>query len=163
MTDASLRDSGMEWTILAPDAFAEVWIPIVVAGPVLEGREILHVGSGMRRHSFVSVADVAAFAVAAVDHPSAREAYLPIGGPEAYSYREIVAVFERLLGCPIPQRGVAQGESIPGMPDDVVALLAWEDSFDRVLDTEARARTFGVRLTPLDEIVALMLPVPTPV
>jgi uncharacterized protein YbjT (DUF2867 family) len=62
MTDASLRDSGMEWTILAPDAFAEVWIPIVVAGPVLEGREILHVGSGMRRHSFVSVADVAAFA-----------------------------------------------------------------------------------------------------
>lgn len=158
MTEATLRASGMSWTILAPEAFAEVWIPIVVAGPLLEGREVLFVGSGARRHSFVSMVDVASFAVAAVDNPAAHDAYLPIGGPEACSYREIVAIFERLVGHPVAHRGVAPGEPIPGMSSDIVGLLAWEDTFDCVLDTSEVATTFGVRLTPLEEVAARMVP-----
>lgn len=158
MTEATLRASGMTWTILAPEAFADDWVPLVVGAPALEGREVVYVGSGARRHSFVTRADVAAFAVAAVDNPAARDAYLPIGGPEAFSYRDAVAVFERLLEHPIAQRGVAPGQPIAGFSDIVVDLLAYEDMFDCVLDTSELARTYGVRLTSLEEVAERMVP-----
>ena len=45
-TEAALGVSGLTWTILAPNAFMDVWLAAVVAGPVLAGREVVYVGSG---------------------------------------------------------------------------------------------------------------------
>ena len=81
---------GMAWTILAPNAFMDVWLAAVVAGPALAGGEVVYVGSGARRHSFVHSRDVAAFALAAIDNPAAVNRYLPIGGPEPVSIRDAV-------------------------------------------------------------------------
>ncbi len=81
-SEAALRESGMGYSILAPAAFMEVWPAMVVGMPVLQGRPVVLVGEGRRRHSFVSNRDVAAFAVAAVHHPAARNRHLAIGGPK---------------------------------------------------------------------------------
>src|SRR3712207_142674 len=123
-SEAALRESGMEYTILAPTAFMEVWPAMVVGMPDLQGRPVTLVEEGRRRHSFVSNRDVAAFGVAAVDRPEARNQYLAIGGPEPLSWRDVVATYERVLGRSIPVEFVAMGEPVPGLPDPMPALLA---------------------------------------
>jgi NADH dehydrogenase len=73
-TEERLRASGIPSTVLQPDAFMDTWIPPVVAGPALAGQPVTIVGEGRRRHSFVAMRDVAAYAVAALDHPHPHRA-----------------------------------------------------------------------------------------
>jgi len=125
---------------------------MVVGMPAVEGRPVTLVGEGRRRHTFVSEQDVAAFAIVAVTDAAAINRHIPIGGPEALSYRDVVAVYERVLGRALEVRFVNAGAPVPGIPPAVVPLLAAQDTYDTVFDTEAVAREFGVRLTPLEEI-----------
>jgi len=156
-TEAYLRDSGMPYTILAPNAFMEVWAGMVVGLPLQAGRPVTLVGEGRRLHSFISQGDVAAFAVAAVGHPAAMNQCLYLGGPEAVSWRDVVAAFGRELHCEVPVRFAAPGEPVPSLPESVAGFLASTETFDSVLDTSGLARTFGVQLTPLDSAVRAML------
>ena len=152
-SEASLRASGMEYTILAPTAFMEVWPAMVVGMPALQGRPVILVGEGRRRHSFISNRDVAAFAVAAVDHSAARNQYLAIGGPEPHSWRDVVATYERVLGRSIPVEFVAAGEPVPGLPDPMPTLLADMETYDSLVEMDEIVETFGVPLTPLETFV----------
>jgi NADH dehydrogenase len=152
-SEATLRESGMGHTILAPTAFMEVWPAMVVGMPVLQGRPVVLVGEGRRRHSFVSNRDVAAFAVAAVDHPAARHEYLAIGGPEPLSWLAVVETYERVLGRHISVEFVAPGEEVPGLPEPMPALLAGMETYDSAIEMEQTSRTFGVELTSLETFV----------
>lgn len=152
-SEASLRESGIGYTILAPTAFMEVWPGMVVGMPALQGRPVTLVGEGSRRHSFVSNRDVAAFAVAAVDNPAARNQHLAIGGPEALTWREVVASYEGVLGRSIPVEYVEMGEPVPGLPDPMPDMLAGMETYDSVVEMEETSRTFGVPLTTLETFV----------
>jgi uncharacterized protein YbjT (DUF2867 family) len=152
-SESALRESGMEYTILAPTAFMEVWPAMVVGMPALQGRPVTLVGDGRRRHSFVSNRDVAAFAVAVVDRPEARNQYLAVGGPEPLSWRDVVATYERVLGRSIPVEFVAMGEPVPGLPDPMPALLAGMETYESDVEMEEIARTFDVPLTRLETFV----------
>lgn len=152
-TEQRLRESGMTWTILAPNLFMESWALGVVGGPITHGQPVTLVGTASRKHSFISAADVAHFAVAAVDAPVARNEYLPLGGPEALSWRDVVSVFERVLDRAVDTRFVQPGEPVPGMPDVMSGLLAAMETYDTVLDTGPLARQMGVELTPLESVV----------
>jgi uncharacterized protein YbjT (DUF2867 family) len=57
-------------------------------------------GSGERRISFVSLGDVATFAVRAVEDPGLAGATIEIGGPSAVSPIEAVRIFEETAGAP---------------------------------------------------------------
>jgi NADH dehydrogenase len=152
-SESALRESGMDYTILAPTAFMEVWPAMVVGMPALQGQTVTLVGEGSRRHSFVSNRDVAAFAVKAVDDPAALQRHLAIGGPEALTWREVVATYERVLERSIPVEFVAMGEPVPGLPDPMPAMLAGMETYDSVVDMEETSRTFDVSLTRLETFV----------
>jgi uncharacterized protein YbjT (DUF2867 family) len=152
-SESALRESGMDYTILAPTAYMEVWPAMVVGMPALQGRPVTLVEEGRRRHSFVSNRDVAAFGVAAVDRPEARNQYLAIGGPEPLSWRDVVATYERVLGRSIPVEFVAMGEPVPGLPDPMPALLAGMETYDSIVAMEEMVRTFDVPLTRLETFV----------
>jgi NADH dehydrogenase len=160
--EAFLRDSG-PYTILACDAFMEILLPVAVGWPARGGRPVTLVGEGSRRHSFVSARDVAAFAVAAVGHPAAANRHIVVGGPEALSMRDVVAVYERVLGRPLAVQTVAPGELVPNLPpvpglaELVSGMLAGLESYDSPIEMAETARAFGVRLTPLEEVVRLEL------
>ena len=158
-TEAVLRASGMSWTILAPNAFMDAVLAAVVAEPALDGREIVYVGSGSRRHSFVHSRDVAAFAIAALDHPKAMNRYLPIGGPTPISILDTIDVFGRFLGHALPHRGVSPGEAIPGLPPSMAEMLAMQDAFESPMEMAATAVEFGVSLTPVEAWAEEMVPV----
>lgn len=150
-SEASLQESGIGYTILAPTAFMEFWPAMVVGMPALQGRPVVLVGEGRRRHSFVSNRDVAAFAVTAVEHPAARNQHVPIGGPEPLTWRDVVETYEHVLGRSIPVEFVGMGEPVPGLPDPMPEMLAGMETYDSVVEMEETSRTFGVALTTLEE------------
>lgn len=145
-----LRRSGMAWTILSPNAFMDAWPGVVVGGPALADRPIVIVGEGRRRHAFIAEHDVAAFAVASVLDARARNRQLPLGGPDAVSWRDVVACYEKVLGRTLPTRFVAPGEKVDGVPDMLLGFLARQDTYDSAIDTSALAAEFGVTQTPLE-------------
>ena len=54
--------------------------------------------SGRVRRSYVCAEDVARFMVNALGRAEARNRLFEIGGPEALSQMDVVAIFERVLG-----------------------------------------------------------------
>jgi uncharacterized protein YbjT (DUF2867 family) len=149
----SLRESGMEYTILVPTPFMEIWAAVVVGMPALQGQPVTLVGEGRRRHRFISNRDVAAFDVAAVDYPVARNRYLAISGPEPLTWRDVVATYERVLGRPISVQFLAVGEPIPGLPGSMTSILASMETYDSAIEMDEIARTFDVPLTRLETFV----------
>jgi NADH dehydrogenase len=158
-TEAYLRASGLPYSILAATTLMDLLLSLVVGGPARAGQTVTLVGEGRRRHSFVAARDVAAFAVAAVSHPAALNRRLIVGGPEAVSLRDVVATYERVLGHPVPVQTIAPGELLPNLPpvpglaEVISGVLAALETFDSPIDMVETARTFGVRLTPLEEFV----------
>jgi NADH dehydrogenase len=151
-SEQHLRGSGMPFTILAPDFFMEVWIGAIVDLALAEGRPVTIVGEGHRKHSTVSMVDVAAFALASIGHPAATNRYLAIGGPQALSWREIVAIYEQVLGRAIPIQTLAPGELVPGLPPLASGFMAAMDTYDSPLEMTETADTFGVELTSVEAL-----------
>jgi NADH dehydrogenase len=156
-----LRESGMKWTIVAPHVFMDVWFPMIVGSALAARQPVALVGGGTRRHSFIAVQDVAAFTVAAVDHPAAIDQRLMLGGPEALSWTEVVDRTSAILGSPVPSVAIDPGSPIPTLPPPVDAVIgnlaAGLELQDVIIDTTEAARTFGVTLTPAETILRNML------
>jgi NADH dehydrogenase len=152
-TEQHLRASGMDWTILQPNLFMDIWVPAVVGGPALAGEPVTIVGQGSRRHSFVAARDVAAYAVAALDHVQAAGRELVIGGPQPLSWQDVVSTFEEILGREVPTRSVPLGTIVPGLPDAVSGVLTALETYDSPLDMTEPSRTFGVPPSTLGDFV----------
>jgi NADH dehydrogenase len=155
-TEDELKTSGMAYTILAPAAFMEVWVGSVVGGPLMAGQPVTLVGEAKRKNSFAYMADVVAYAIAAMDNPAARNRRLPIGGPEALSWRDVVVTCARVLGRELEVRFVEAGEPVPDLDENVIGLLAGIEMHDSVLDMSELSRTFGIEPTPLEVVVSQM-------
>ncbi len=156
-TEAYLQASGLTHTVIAPNAFMDTWIALLVLVPIMQGRPVVLAGSGARKHAFIAMEDVAAFILAALERPAAGNRRLVLGGPEAFSFRDAVATVERILNRPIPVEHVAPGEPIPGLPEAVWPVAASFDFFDSPVEMAETARTFGVTLTPLEAFVRRQL------
>jgi NADH dehydrogenase len=152
-TNDYLRESGIPHTILAPNAFMEIWAGMVVGMPVQMGQPVTVVGEGKRRHSLVSMGDVAEFAVRSVNNPAATNQRIAIGGPEPVSWHDVAATYSRVLGREVPVRSIPIGEHVPGVPEPVMGLLIGFEMSDSDVDMEETCRTYGVTLTPLEEVV----------
>jgi uncharacterized protein YbjT (DUF2867 family) len=151
-TEDALRASGIPYTILAPNGYMEVMVAGVVGMPAMMGQPVTIVGGGRRKHSFISAGDVAAFILAAISNPAAINQKLLLGGPQLLSFRDAVAIYERVLGHLIQVRSVAPGEPVPGLPQMIAQLLAGLDTYDSPIDMTQTTRTFGIQLTPLEEV-----------
>lgn len=160
-TENSLRRSGLEWTILAPHVFLDVWFGLLVASAVSAGAPVSLVGGGKARHSFIAVNDVAEFVTRAADLPAAARQYFVLGGPEALSWSDIVAKTAAILGRPVPVRSIEAGQPIPHLPPPVNAVVGGLASSlehtDRIIDSSEAARIFGVSLTPVDAVLRQLL------
>ncbi len=156
-TEEHLRESGMKYTIIAPDAYMEFWVANIVGLPALNGQPVTIVGDGQRKHSFVSAADVAKIALASVNNPKAMNQRLLIGGPQPVSFLDIVAVYERALSRKITVNHVAPGQSVPGLSEELVALLTGFDMYDSPINMTEITRTYGVKPTSVEEFAKNMV------
>lgn len=92
-----LQRSTIRYTILQPTCFMEVWLSPALGFDPGNGTARVF-GDGHNRMSWVSMRDVAKFAVAALDNPRAENAVIRLGGPDALSPLEVVHLAEDLTG-----------------------------------------------------------------
>lgn len=147
--EVTLQGSGLSYTILQPGPFMEVWIGAVVGTPLQAGHPVTLVAPGDHRHAFVSVCDVAAYAVMAVDHAAAHNAFIRVGGPEAYSWQDIVGAASEILGQPLPVNYGAIGDPIPLLPKEMAALLVGMEAYESYINMNAATMVFNIKPTSL--------------
>jgi len=94
-----LVESGMTYVILRPSYFMEVWLSPHV-GFDYPKRQATIYGDGQRKISFISLRDVAEFAVRAAVDADAKSSIIELGGPEAVAPLHIVQIFEELGAAP---------------------------------------------------------------
>ncbi len=133
--------------------YFETWIAEVVGTPALNQQPVTIVGDGRQKHSFVSAADVASFAIAVLDHPAAMNRRLEIGGPESLTWLEVIALFEDVLGRAIEVRRVPPGESAPGLDEGLARVMAEMESKDSSVDMSDISRVYAVSQIRLEDFV----------
>jgi uncharacterized protein YbjT (DUF2867 family) len=99
---------------------------------------------------------VAAFTLACVENETAVNQKLILGGPEPLSFRDAVAVYERVLARPIAVQSVAPGDPLPNLSPGAQAMAAAFDTFDSPVEMSELAQQYGVSLTPLEAFVRQM-------
>lgn len=115
-----LVESGMTHVILRPTYFMEVWLSPIV-GFDYSARQATIYGDGERKISFISLGDVAEFAVRAALSPNETSGAIELGGPDAITPLEAVRIFEEVAATPF---------AVQRVPDD--ALKA---QFDAATDS----------------------------
>jgi len=164
-TEEHLRSSGLKYTILAPNAFMDFWIANAVGIPAIKRQPVFIVGEGKRKHSFVSVTDVAKIAVASVDNPKTINQRVVIGGPEPFSLLDAVAVYEHLLGRKITVNHVAPMEPVPAFSEgeyapfsaNLLPIFASFDMFDSPMDMTELKSNFNINLITVREYARKMI------
>jgi len=92
-----LRSMAMNYTILRPTCFMEVWCARIGA-QVLNGEPVTILGDGKNPINFISVEDVAKYIVLALEDPRLTDQTITIGGPQNLTFTEVVSIYERLAG-----------------------------------------------------------------
>jgi uncharacterized protein YbjT (DUF2867 family) len=152
--ERTLKHSGMTWTVLRPSYFMESWFSPALGFDLAAGRARIY-GSGREPISWVSRDDVAEFAAEAVDSEEARNATIEIGGPEALTPLEAVAVFESVSGRRLEVELVGEEAlrahlaAAPGPHERSIAALMLAYARGNAIPMDDIAERFGVELTPL--------------
>ena len=140
----------------------EVWFSPLL-GFDLAGGEVAVYGDGTALVTWISSADVAEFAVWAVEADAARNATLHLGGPEALSFLDVVTVYEELTGKPLVLRHVPlaelerQYEEASGPRERSLAGVMLATARGGVTDMRELVAESGIRLTPVRTFAARQL------
>lgn len=97
--ELAIISSGMKYTILQASIFMEVWLSPALGFNYPEHTAQIP-GDGTNPISYVSLKDVATFAVASVDNTEAKNKTLEIGGPEAINPAQLIKEFEKISNHP---------------------------------------------------------------
>jgi uncharacterized protein YbjT (DUF2867 family) len=162
LAEERLRKSRLDWTIIRPTAFMELWAGIV-GRPVIDKGKTTVFGGGTNPINFVSVEDVARFVVLAVMDARLRHESLDVGGPENVALNEVVDVFAQIRGgkatvrhIPLVVMRLSAVLMRPLRPDLAGLIQAGVvmDTADMSFDPgETRARYPEIPLTYLADVV----------
>ncbi|GAA1908201.1 SDR family oxidoreductase [Streptantibioticus ferralitis] len=94
-TEQVLRDSGLAWTFLRNNLYAEIPIPVIEQA-IASGRLVSNSGAGAT--SYVSRDDCAAAAVGVLTQDGHEERIYDVTGPEAWTAADLAALAGRLGG-----------------------------------------------------------------
>ena len=145
-----LKDSGLNYTILAPGIYMEVWIGTVVGIPLQAGQPVTLVGKGDHKHSFVAMRDVAGFGAAVVDNSDAVNQTVTIGGPASYTWTEVVQAVGKAIGQDLPINYVTFDQPVPLLPEGIPDFFKTFETYESFIDMSETAPLYGVELTSLE-------------
>ena len=94
-----LLESALEPVVLRPGKFMDVWFS-PLCGFDAAARRATIFGDGTAPLTWIARDDVAEFAVAVVVDERRPEPVIELGGPEALSQRDVVAIYEEATGAP---------------------------------------------------------------
>ncbi len=120
--EARVRRSRLAWTILQPTSFMETAFS-PAAGWDLERGRVAVIKPGTAPVSYISLEDVAGFAVGVLESAAAAERFLPLGGPEALSPLQAVRIFEDVMPAHRALRASLAAPRLDGCPAAVQFAL----------------------------------------
>lgn len=158
-----LLDSKMDVVILRPTYFMEVWLGPHLGIDLTSGQARIY-GSGENKGNYISAHDVAAFAIAAATRNQAGKHIVEIGGPEALSQLDAIKIIGEQAGREmqltfIPTEALEQQYTSATDPlqKTFAALTVSYAKGDLIPDAATNAQKYGVRLTPLREVLKRQL------
>jgi len=95
--EQSVISSGMDYTILCPGPYMQVWLSPGLGFDYREAKATIY-GDGHAKNTYISREDVAEYAVQSLGNPAASNALFELGYPQMYSLLEIVRIFEEASG-----------------------------------------------------------------
>jgi len=154
--EQAVKESGMAYTILRPSSFMEVWLSPIVGFDVANANVTVY-GAGHNKISWISLHDVAQFAVASLTNSAAPNVVLELGGPEALSPLEVIKIFEAASGKTFTVQHVP-AEALQSQLDTATdpiqqsfaALMLALTQGDEI-DMTATLQSFPLRLTSVEE------------
>jgi uncharacterized protein YbjT (DUF2867 family) len=156
-----LKSKSFTYTILQPTYFMEIWLGPVLGFDCAHAKAVIY-GKGKNKISWISIKDVAAFAVASIDNPAAQNAVIQLGGPDDLSVLDAVGIFEQESG---------QTFELQDIPDEALrAQIAAPDSLGKTfsglmiglneaetIDMNETLRNFPIHLTSVREYARQMI------
>jgi uncharacterized protein YbjT (DUF2867 family) len=97
--EQAVISSGMDYTILCPGIFMEIWLGPALGFDYPNAKATIY-GDGHSKNAFISVGDVAEYAVQSVDNPAASKGLFELGQPQMHSFLDVVRAFELAGGKP---------------------------------------------------------------
>src|SRR2546421_1912717 len=159
-TEEYLRISGLNFTILRPSAFMDLWAQLIGQAIVEQSKTIIF-GRGNNPINFVAVEDVARFVCTALEDPRARNRVIEVGGPENLTMNQVAEIFERVSGhqakkrhIPLPvmrMMSILMQPINPALSRQIRAGI-YMDTSNLCYDMAETASVFGVQLTPFEEV-----------
>jgi NADH dehydrogenase len=150
--EGRLKESRLNYTILRPSYFMEVWLSPAVGFDAANAKAQIY-GSGEKPISWISLQDVAQFAVASLDKPAARNATLDLGGPEALNQLQAVQIFEEVgrrafVIEHVPEEALKEQQqaATDPMQQSFIGLMRWYAHGDPI-DMQETLKVFPVQLT----------------
>lgn len=95
--EKALMESGMDYTILCPGNFMEVWLSPALGFDYANARATIY-GDGHAKNQYISLGDVAQITVECLDHPTCRNLIIELGQAHTTSMLEAVRIFEKIAG-----------------------------------------------------------------
>jgi len=163
-----LKSKNFTYTILQPTYFMEIWLGPALGFDYVRAKAIIY-GEGKNKISWIAIKDVARFAVASIENPSARNAVIQLGGPDDLSVLDAVGIFEQESG---------QKFELQNVPDEALRaqMAAAPDSLSKAfsglmiglnevgtIDMKETLRNFPIQLTSVREYARQMIAAETAV
>jgi uncharacterized protein YbjT (DUF2867 family) len=161
--EGHLQASGLAHTILRPSLFREMWLSPIMGFDYRNGTARV-LGDGTRPVSYVSLFDVAAFAVLALTHPMAHNAIIEVGGPESKTPLEIIQLFEQATGRPftvdhVPEAVLRDQVAMATDPyEKSLAALALFIAGGDAIDMHETLRQFQIQMSSVADYVSMAQP-----
>lgn len=95
--EQAVISSGMVYTILCPCIYMEIWLSPALGFDYPNAKATIY-GDGHAKNAYISLGDVAEYAVQSLDNLAARSAVFELGHPQMYSLLEVVRIFEQAGG-----------------------------------------------------------------
>ena len=160
--EEALRASRLEWVIVRPNAFMELWAEIA-GGPIVKEGKATVFGRGDNLINFNSAKDVARFTELALFDPGLSRTILAVGGPENLTFNQLVGQIEHAAGrkavvkhVPLPMMRLLSLVMRPFKPD-IAGMIGAGIAFDTVDMTfdasDLRRRFPQIELTRLADVL----------
>ncbi|MBI4926281.1 MAG: SDR family oxidoreductase [Anaerolineae bacterium] len=155
--EQAIISGGMEYTILRPCIFMEMWLSPGLGFDYINGKATIY-GDGHSKNGYISVGNVAQYAVDSLNNPAARNACFDLGQPRNYSMLEAVYAFEQVSAKSfelsfVPTSALEAQMSTATDPLQVSFATLMHDMAVGNLrgDPREAERCFGLKLTTLEE------------
>lgn len=142
-----LKKSGLNYTIIRPTFFMDVWAQLIGVPLIMKGSTIIF-GRGNNPINMVSVNDVAQITVMSLDNMNTSNDTVLVGGPENLTLRQVADSFEQVT----KKRGIRRFAYLPALRVMAAIMRLYSPMISRQMRTAILMDTEDLRFDPMETI-----------